>query len=109
MMIVFDEMKEMIVPNLNGGMGSVAAKLFLDERGKIMMSRIPQGASIGMHTHEHSSEINYVVSGQGIAVCRGEEEALRAGVCHYCPQGDSHSIRNTAKEDLVLFTVVTEG
>lgn len=72
------------------------------------MSRLPAGASIGLRAHGTGSEVNYVLSGTGSAVRDGAEEPLRAGVCHYCPKGSSHSIVNMGGEDLVLFTVVPE-
>lgn len=74
----------------------------------MMVSRIPAGASIGLHEHTTSSEINYVLDGNGKAVCDGKEEMLQAGVCQYCPKGSSYTIFNTGMADLVLFTVVTE-
>lgn len=108
MLIDFKEMKEVAIPHLNGGEGEVSAKMFMDEKGKIMLSRLPVGASIGMHTHTASSEMNYVISGEGKAVCDGKDEVLKEGACQYCPKGSSHSIINTGQEDLVLFTVVPE-
>ena len=61
-----------------------------------------------MHRHETSDDINYVLSGNGKAVCDGKEEYLRAGMCHICKKGSEHSIMNIGDEDLVLLTVVTE-
>lgn len=108
MLIEFDKMKRVTIPNLNGGEGSVTASMYMDDSGKIMYSVIPVGSSIGLHTQSTSNDINYVISGQGKAICNGAEEILRAGVCHYCPKGSQHTIINTGTEDLVLFTVVAE-
>ncbi|WP_195964474.1 cupin domain-containing protein [Clostridium cuniculi] len=108
MIINFDEINEVIIPNLNNGNGEVSAKMSINTNGKIMIARIPVGSSIGIHTHETSDDINYVISGIGKAVCDDKEEILEVGVCHYCPKGSSHSIINTGTEDLVLFTVVPE-
>lgn len=108
MLIDFDKIQEVSIPNLNGGMGSVSAKMFMKPENKIMISRIPADSSIGLHEHKTSSEMNYVISGTGKAVCDGEEEELKCGVCQFCPKGSSHSIVNTGTEDLVLFTVVSE-
>ena len=36
------------------------------------------------------------------------EEILRPGVCHYCPQGHSHSFINEGDQDLVFYAVVPE-
>lgn len=48
----------------------------------------------------------YMNGGDGVAISDGREEKLSAGVCHYCPDGHKHSIVNTGKENLVLYTVV---
>ncbi len=106
MKLEFDAMDWVTIPHLNGGEGSVSAKMFGDAAGKIMVSRLPAGASIGLHRHEDSSEINYVLAGTGKTVCGKEEESMEPGSCHYCPKGEEHSIQNTGAEDLVLFTVV---
>ena len=108
MIIDFDQMPAVTIPHLNDGEGAVSAKMYRDPANKVMVSRLPAGASIGMHPHETSSEINYVLSGTGRAVCDGAEEGLRPGSCQYCPKGSSHCIINTGAEDLVLFTVVPE-
>lgn len=108
MIIDFNEIKKVTIPNLNGGEGEVSAAMFMQPDTKIMISRIPKGSSIGNHTHITSSEVNYVISGSGKAVCDGEEEILKKGVCHYCPKNSSHSIVNTSDGELVLFTVVCE-
>lgn len=108
MLINFDNMKEVTIPHLNGGDGAVSAKMFMDTHNKVMISRITVGSSIGLHQHTTSSEINYVLSGKGRAVCDETEEELLVESCQYCPKGSFHSIINTGTEDLVLFTVVSE-
>lgn len=108
MLINFDDIQEISIPNLNNGNGVIAAKMFIEPTNKIMISRLPSGASIGMHKHTTSSEMNYVISGEGKAICDDTEEILNIGVCQYCPKGSSHSIINTGTEDLILFTVVPE-
>lgn len=108
MKIDWDTLTAVQIPRLNDGVGMVSAKMFADPAGKIMCSRLPAGTSIGSHRHASSCEINYVIAGTGIAVCDGTEEILQPGMCHYCPQGSTHSICCTGAEDLVLFTVVPE-
>lgn len=108
MLIDFNKTDEVTIPHLNNGEGEVSAKMFMRPDNKIMISRLPKGTSIGLHEHKTSSEMNYVISGNGKAICDNEKEILTAGVCHYCPKGSSHSIINSGDEDLVLFTVVPE-
>lgn len=108
MRIDFNTVKEITCPCMNNGVGTMTAKMFADENGKIIPCKIHAGGSIGTHKHETSDDINYVVSGCGVAVCDGEEEPLTAGCCHICKKGSSHSITNTGDEDLVLLTIVCE-
>ncbi|MDO5846524.1 MAG: cupin domain-containing protein [Methanocorpusculum sp.] len=108
MQIDFEKLPELKIQNMNGGTGTISARMFADANGKIMLSRIPAGASIGEHTHTTSSEVNYILQGNGVQVCGGEEEPLSAGGCWYCPQGQTHGIRNTGTDELILYTVVAE-
>ena len=108
MKISFIQLPEAGIAQLNGGKGQVYAKMSVQQNGKIMLARIPAGASIGLHRHKTSDDVNYVLSGAGKAVCDGIVETLTPGVCHLCHKGSSHSILNDGSEDLVLFTVVTE-
>lgn len=108
MMIDFEKMEETRIPNFKGGQKDTIAKLHVDELGKIMYGRLEPGASIGLHTHETSSEIIYILSGKAdFLYDEGMEEAA-AGGCHYCPKGHSHSMINNGAEDLVFFAVVPE-
>lgn len=108
MLIDFNEVKELKIPGMNGGTGEMTARMYRDDYRKIIPCRIHAGGSIGLHRHETSDDINYVISGFGKAVCDGKEEELRAGSCHMCQKGSEHSIVNTGDEDLVLLTVVVE-
>lgn len=108
MLINFNEIDELTIPGMNGGTGEMAAKMFMDEYGKIIPCRIHAGGSIGSHRHAASDDINYIISGTGKAVCDGNEELLMAGTCHICRKGSEHSIINTGSDDLVMLTVVVE-
>ena len=108
MIIDFNSLREITVPVMNNGKGKISSKMFMDNSGKIISCRIHVGASIGTHRHETSDDISFVISGNGKAICDGEEEELTEGVCHICRKGSSHSIINTGNEELVLLTVVSE-
>ncbi len=108
MKIDFNAIEEQTFPGMNGGTGLMSAKMFMNENGKIIPTKIHAGGSIGTHLQKTGDDINYVLSGVGKAVCDGVEETLTAGVCHICPKGSQHSIINTGDEDLVLLTVVVE-
>lgn len=108
MLLNFNEIEESTIPGMNNGTGMMTAKMYMDEQGKIIPCSIHPGGSIGLHRHETSDDINYVLSGKGKAICDGQEEILRAGTCHICKKGSEHSIINTGNEDLILLTVVVE-
>ena len=89
------------MPEFLGGEGVFHARMQLDGLNKIMRGMLEPGASIGLHTHETSSEIIYILSGEGKVLYDGDDFPLKAGDCHYCPKGHAHSLRN-----LEFFAVV---
>ena len=101
-------MDEADIPHMNGGEGSICARMYNDDYSRIILTRIPAGSSIGLHRQESGDDINYVLEGRGKAVCDGHDEPLSPGVCHICPKGSSHTIINDGDSDLVLFTVVNK-
>ncbi|MDE6087158.1 MAG: cupin domain-containing protein [Oscillospiraceae bacterium] len=98
----------MKIPGMNGGTGEMSAKIYMGDAWKIIPCRVHSGGSIGMHRHLTSDDINYIISGEGIAICDGIKEKLCPGVCHVCQKNSEHSIINTGTEDLVMLTVVVE-
>lgn len=108
MIIDFSTMEKTILHEFKGGNKDTAAQMHVDELGKIMKGTLEPGASIGMHTHETSSEIIYILEGTASILYDDDEEEVSAGSCHYCPKGHRHSMRNLSGEDLVFFAVVPE-
>ena len=62
MLIDFNNIKEITVPGMNNGTGTMTAKMYMDGQGKVIPCSIHPGGSIGMHKHETSDDINYVIS-----------------------------------------------
>ena len=108
MLIDFNQISETIIPNMRGGEGQVAAHMYTDGNNKIMHCLLAPGCSIGLHTHETSSEVFYILSGTGKVLCDGVYEPLAPGSVHYCPKGHEHSLINDSDSDLILFAVVPE-
>lgn len=106
MLLDFSKVEEKVLKNFNGGEKEFRAKMLVDENNKILMGRLIPGASIGMHRHENTSEIIYVLEGCGKMITEDGEERLSAGCCHYCHEGHSHSFVNDSQEDIVFFAVV---
>ncbi len=108
MKIDFSAMDETIIPHMRGGEKEVRACMYTDALGKIMKGFLIPGASIGMHTHETSSEIIYILNGTGKILYDDGCETLAPGSCHYCPKGHAHSLINDGSGDLEFFAVVPE-
>ncbi|MFC2662778.1 MAG: cupin domain-containing protein [Eubacterium sp.] len=108
MLIDFDKLQEMTMSGMNGGTGDMTVRIFNDEKYRIIPTRIHPGGSIGNHRQDSGDDMNYIISGEGRAICDGKEEILKPGVVHICPQGSEHSIENTGNEDLVMLTIVVK-
>ena len=79
MIIDFKNMEETVSENFKGGEGVLYRKGYQDDMGKIIWLRIPQGSSIGYHSHESDCEVMYIVSGRARCIDDGEERVLQAG------------------------------
>ena len=119
MTLDFDRMPSLVQPRFKGGQGEAETRIFQDDMGKILRLTLQPGSSIGLHTHEDSCEIMYFLSGTGVCLDDGAdtadfrrllddgaEVAVYPGLCHYCPQGRSHSVVNTGTEPLVILGIV---
>ncbi len=106
MRIQFDAMEKKTFPAFYGGEGEYEAEMYVDEHNKIVRGKLSKGCSIGLHTHENTSETIFVISGEGVMLYEGEKEILRAGDCHYCPKGGTHTFKNERAEDLCFYAVV---
>lgn len=91
---------------MNGGAGTMTARMYNDEKYRIISTVLHPHSSIGFHIQNSGDDMNYVISGRGRAICDGVEELLSSGVMHICPKGSEHSIINDSDEDLVFLTVV---
>ena len=114
MIIDFDKMDLTILPNFKGGEKEFAANMFFDGTNRIFKGCLIPGATIGMHTHEDSSEVIFLLEGRGSIVEvneKGEKTIsdVAAGACLYCPKGCSHSLQNTSETgNLVFYAVVPQ-
>lgn len=81
--------------------------MYLKEEMK-MFNRMtfPPGASLGLHDHTGNFELYYILSGQGTAIDGGKEHAVGAGDVIYTADGNTHALKNTGKEDLVMLATV---
>ena len=108
MILDFKQIEETVMPNFKGGEKEMAAKMYADEKTRIMLNRLVPGATVGLHTHEGSSEIIYILEGNGKVLYDGEEMRIEKGQVHYCSEGHEHSLINDTDADLVFFAVVPQ-
>ena len=76
MLIRFDELEPSVVSHMKGGEGEARLQLVQDVDNKIMRSVLAPGASIGLHTHETSSEVMYFLSSTGKVLYDGGSRHL---------------------------------
>lgn len=108
MILDFKRMEGTVIPNFKGGEKQITSKMYADEKNRIMVNRLIPGATVGLHTHEGSSETIYILEGSGKVLYDGEELRIEAGQVHYCPEGHEHSLINDTESDLVFFAVVPQ-
>ena len=92
MKVEFGVIEETAILGFKGGEGVTHARMFADGRNRIMRGRLEPGCSIGLHTHEESSEIVYVLSGTGKALYRkrpGGRKRVRRALLRLPPGGYS--------------------
>lgn len=106
MKINFNEIELKSLPNFQGGEKAFDVRMFNDGLNKIMKGHLEPGASIGMHTHDTSSEIMFIMGGRGSMIDDGVRSEVNAGDCLYCPKGHSHSLVNDSEGGLDFVAVV---
>lgn len=106
MRIDFDKIEGTEVPHMKGGEGSVLIQVADDGAVRIMRATVHPHSSFGLHRHEGTCEVVYVISGTGAVADGDEDYPLAPGSVTYCPEGHVHAIRNDGDGELVLFAVV---
>lgn len=107
MILDFHSLSPAVVPHFKGGAGEAQVRTAVsDGMGRILTLTLPVGSSIGLHTHTGNCEIIYVLSGSGHCIDDDTEYPVTAGMCHYCPEGHTHSIVNTGDTELKLLGVL---
>lgn len=97
-----------------GGTGTTIMEHIIDAKvynGKIAAYArviLKPGCSLGYHKHEGTSETLYILSGTAEYNDNGTEMELFPGDVAFCPEGESHSVGNSAgaTEDLVIMALI---
>jgi len=97
--------------NLRGGQGIAELKhLFKEElpaKCRICAHiTLPEGASIGYHTHDTETEIYYFLKGNGTVDDNGEKKPVSAGDAMHTGGGKGHAVYNTGTGDLEFMAVI---
>lgn len=106
MTINFNDIPESHIDHFKGGEGFIDTRMYFDGTNRIMRGRLQPGNTIGMHTHEDSCEIIYVLSGAVHMIYDGADEIVVPGQIHYCPKGHTHMMMNDGPEEAVFYAVV---
>ena len=108
MKIEFDKIGTSVLENFKGGEKELSADMFFDGTNRIFKGRLIPGASIGLHTHDDSCEVIFILSGTGTLTEispaeNGQDnsgstqdtdiQTVTAGDCLYCPKGHTHSLK----------------
>jgi mannose-6-phosphate isomerase-like protein (cupin superfamily) len=111
MIIRRNEMKVEKKEKPRGGDGIVTYTYYLEsdtEKNARMLAEMafPPGASIGYHQHENETEYYIVHSGNGIVNDNGKEVPVKSGDVVVTGDGESHSIKNTGTEPLIVSAII---
>ena len=113
MIIDFDKIDASVFPAFKGGEKEFSANMFFDGTNRIFKGRLIPGSSIGIHTHDDSCEVIFIIEGNGTLLEKDPDSGIEtltsvsAGQCLYCQKGHTHSLRNFSDvQDLVFYAVV---
>ena len=68
MIIDFNDIQEVTIPCMNNGEGMMTVRMYNDESYRIIPTTIHPGGKIGLHTQSSGDDLNYILSGNGMAV-----------------------------------------
>lgn len=108
MIIDFNEIEKNLLDGFKGGKGKLVMQSHTDSNCKIMHHTLKAGASIGMHCHNDSCEIIYMIKGTAKATYDGNIEIVNEGKVHYCPKGHTHCLENTNNFDIEYLAIVPQ-
>ena len=109
------EMRTEIMEHVRGGKGTVSFTYLLEqeeyEGHARMIAKIflKPDCSIGYHQHCGEEEVITVLQGKATYKENGKVLTLKAGDTCLTRNGESHSIANESKEDLLLYAIILTG
>lgn len=83
--------------------------LFASERILVGLNAFEPGQEHALHAHEGMDKVYQVLTGRGLFLLEGREEAMEPGTLLVAPAGVPHGIRNTGAERLVVLAILAPG
>lgn len=114
-MIIREKGNTVVRKNLLGGKGEVQVEPLFSpdefESDVRFCSRVTlaEGCSIGLHQHIDEDELYFIISGRGIVTDGEMVKDVKAGTSILTRSGESHSIENCEKEELVMIAVIPKA
>ncbi len=99
------------IPHFKDGEGNLHVQMYWDGTTRIMHGVLVPGSSIGLHRHEGSCEILFMLRGEATLIeisGNGEKSThiLCAGQCTYCPEGAAHTLINNGQQEVEFYAAV---
>jgi quercetin dioxygenase-like cupin family protein len=66
------------------------------------VTRFPPGARHELHRHPNAEEVEYLISGSGVAYVNDDAVALRAGEAVFVPANAYHGFENDSESETVM-------
>lgn len=108
-----EEMSLEIKTEVRGGNGTMEMINILKNEdsytanvAKMARVTLKPGSSIGVHPHDTTEEIYYILQGNALFFDNGEEKRLQAGDVTITGSGGTHSIESLGPEDLDIVAVI---
>jgi quercetin dioxygenase-like cupin family protein len=82
------------------------ATLYRSDRLLVGLNAFEPGQEHKLHAHAGMDKVYQVLTGRGVFLLEGREEAMEAGMLLIAPEGVPHGIRNTGDERLLVLAVL---
>ncbi|MBS5519985.1 MAG: cupin domain-containing protein [Acidaminococcus sp.] len=96
----------------NPGTGSIISDAIMDPetlgKGVKMFAQVTlkPGCAVSIHQHVGNNETYYLIQGSGEYTDEDKKVTVKAGDVTFCPDGGTHGLLNTGKDDLVFIALI---
>jgi mannose-6-phosphate isomerase-like protein (cupin superfamily) len=108
------QLNTMASPNMRGGTGTGQVQAYFDESAfstslaAFNIMSLEPGVTIGLHRHEGSEEIYWIIEGQAQVTDDGERVLLHPGDALLTRNGSTHSLENPGPGVLKFLAVLAK-